>query len=222
MMEFIGGIFWLIWLLGIFFIKRNSQRKNQAQRSERTKPVQAKKTPMPAKHDYDPGKESLINRKKERDAMLQRNQRTQKSARLVQDSVRKRNQSSQQSSRQGQKKSIKDFVENVQTVQPNRLATSNRSSEEIDKYELEAMNRLEDSYKDEFPRDHDEIDWENYESDLFEDSEWATDEEILQGVQRLSVDGGHTSTGALITLNASNIKDGIILSEILGKPKSLS
>lgn len=222
MMEFIGGIFWLIWLLGIFFIKRNSQRKNQAQRSERTKPVQAKKTTMPAKHDYDPGKESLINRKNERDAMLQRNQRTQKSARLVQDSARKRNQSSQQSTRQAQKRSIKDFVENVQTVQQKRLATSNHSSEEIEKYELEAMNNLEDSYKDEFPREHDEIDWENYESDLFEDSEWAADEEILQGVERLSVDGGQTSTGALITLNASNIKDGIILSEILGKPKSLS
>ena len=222
MMEFIGGIFWLIWLLGIFFIKRSSQRKNQQQRSEQTKTEQAKKTTMPSKHDYDPGKESQINRKTERDAMLQRNQRTQKSARLVQDSVRKRNQSSQQSLRQSQKGSIKDFVENVQTVQQKRLATSDYSSDEIDKYELEAMNKLKNSSSDDFPRNHDDIDWENYESDLFEDSDWAADEEILQEVERLSVDGGQTSTGARITLNASNIKDGIILSEILGKPKSLS
>lgn len=218
-MEFIGGIFWLLWMVGLFFIKKNANQKNRQKRFEQSKQTKQKKKsqvthPVSSEH-------SQVEQQKAREAMLIRNQKTQQSARLKQEATKKRNLGAQQTKRA----SIKDFVETVQKsqqAQQSKAQLSDYLSEEYEEYE-ELTDAYVENSMDAYSLasdDDGDIDWANYESDLFDDSDWDNGEDILLEVDRRNFEGKHTSTNGRITLNASNLKEGIILSEILAKPKS--
>lgn len=212
-MEFIGGIFWLIWLIGLFFIRKSAKQKERQRRFELAKKQQTKKnnqfSNQVTSELSDAEKQKVIEN------FQRRNQRTQYSARLQQEAAKKRNQLT----KQRKKPSIKEFVDNVQMSQ--------QSNDNMDAYLDEDYNNSEkgqyrltakDAYS--IKNEDDEIDWESYETDLFDDSEWNYGEEILQETSRKDLKTSHTTRDERITLNGTNIKQGIILSEILSRPKS--
>lgn len=200
-MEIIGGIFWLIWTVGLFFIKRAS---NQAKQQKHQQPRVEQSVEL-----------SEVDWEKAKAAKLRRNQGAQQSARLQQDAVTKR-------------KSIKEFVEGVQHAQ-NSVASQPSYQSKKNEYDLELYDEDMSFETDSFYEQDDDayfasidgdIDWENYETDLFEDSDWQHDEEIIKVVERRPAMAHGESGGQHTLLNASNIKEAIVLSEILGKPKS--
>lgn len=212
-MELIGGIFWLIWIVGFFFIKKSAKQRNRQQRFEQAKANQTKRSNQFTKQVSNVPSE--LEKHKAREAMFKRNQKTHKSARLHQDSLKKRNVGVQQR----KQTSIKGFVEGIQKFQQNSDSMEAYLNEEYHDLEMDPYQEsLNDAYS--LDSDQDDIDWESYETDLFDDSDWNDDEEILKEVKTGTADTHNVPKTKPITLNASNIKQGIILSEILAKPKS--
>lgn len=214
-MEFIGGIFWLIWLVGLFFIRKSAKQKERQRRFELAKNQQTKKKNQFSNQEKVTSELSDVEKRKVSENLQRRNQRTQYSARLQQEATKKRNHMTKQS----KKPSIKEFVDNVQMSQQSKDNMDAYLDEDYDDSEKD-LYRLaaKDAYS--IKNEDDEIDWESYETDLFDDSEWNYGEAILQEPTRKELKKSNTTTNERITLNGTNIKQGIILSEILSRPKS--
>ena len=210
-MPILTVIIWFIWVIGFYFIKRNINLKQREEQYRKMKQKQAQTLPQnnaaTTKAMMDMSKQQVAATKRKRNV-------NQQSARLAQDAAERRQSSQDTIKRQNRRATIKDFVERVQSEQNKRNTEDLLSLEGISS-EYESIESVSGK---------DEIDWDNFEADFLSDMEWTSyndDEEILLEVDRSIGSDVSQASKRKIQLDTKTVNQGIVLSEILSKPKSL-